>query len=485
MCFQALHKKGSRRRHASKPIELNAALAEAAKRAAEEAVAASIAQGATGVGAGLKRPALAAVGDIEDDEDEDDASGEGAAGDADTDAGSASGTAFGGVSASAEVSSATGSASTDAPSALAGLGSATGSAGGGGFLSRFGFGSAPTPRPAEDLEGTSFTERSKFIPLRLSYEERKWLRLVEAALTVSEYTDKVDVLSAASKSRRILDQIRDICAILSGLLIACDFRHGQKLISNKEFKDYAHFFQTVFEIARRHKVMNPEKMRTEYGKLVYLLQDSRDPQINELLEFDCVVPIQTVYSLLETRDGLALLLDPLMEVATHEILPHGKSRPQIQREIKEKNAAQDKLARKYASAKLSPDDIKLCLYSINDNNSFLTQSRDPIDVMITYLKANFKAEKAESGYSLAIAYGDGGARLSHDHERQYHYVLQSLMLWREIAHGTCAAVCETECDSVMACWVACLQTCSACGSTRSLTCWERPTRTVCVTLGRA
>ncbi len=40
--------------------------------------------------------------------------------------------------------------------------------------------------------------------------------------------------------------------------------------------------------------MNPEKMRTEYGKLVYLLQDSCLPHVRELLEFDCVRPVKTV-----------------------------------------------------------------------------------------------------------------------------------------------------------------------------------------------
>jgi hypothetical protein len=59
----------------------------------------------------------------------------------------------------------------------------------------------------------------------------------------------------------------------------------------------------------------------------------------------------------------------------------GKTRQAIQREIKEKNRAQDLLANKYKSSTLSPDDIKLCLYSINDNNSFLTQSRDPVSAV--------------------------------------------------------------------------------------------------------
>ena len=39
----------------------------------------------------------------------------------------------------------------------------------------------------------SFESRAQFIPLRLSLDERRLLRLLEAALSVSEYTDKVPV----------------------------------------------------------------------------------------------------------------------------------------------------------------------------------------------------------------------------------------------------------------------------------------------------
>ena len=54
--------------------------------------------------------------------------------------------------------------------------------------------------------------------------------------------------------------------------------------------------------------------------------------------------------------------------------------------------------------------------------------------MISYLKDYFNPEKYEEGYTLAIsAGGDDGARLSHTHEKQYAYVLQSLLLWRDIA----------------------------------------------------
>lgn len=55
--------------------------------------------------------------------------------------------------------------------------------------------------------------------------------------------------------------------------------------------------------------------------------------------------------------------------------------------------------------------------------------------MIQYLTANFApGVPAAPALSLAIQAGREGARLSHSHDRQYHYVLQSLTLWREISH---------------------------------------------------
>lgn len=42
--------------------------------------------------------------------------------------------------------------------------------------------------------------------------------------------------------------------------------------------------------------------------------------------------------------------------------------------------------------------------------------------------------------------GRGGARLSHNHERQYAYVLQSLLLWSEIATSMFKLWCLAEQD---------------------------------------
>ncbi len=131
--------------------------------------------------------------------------------------------------------------------------------------------------PSQPVVGASvgdwFVERAKYIPLRLSSEERKFLRLLEAALSVSEYTDKIDVIGLGlSKVKRIVHQIRELCAILSGLLLAADYNEGQKLFSDRDFESNAPFFARIFEIGRRHKVMNPDKMRETYGKLMHILQ---------------------------------------------------------------------------------------------------------------------------------------------------------------------------------------------------------------------
>jgi hypothetical protein len=123
--------------------------------------------------------------------------------------------------------------------------------------------------------GEWFVERAKFIPVRLTLGERKYLRLLEAALTVSEYTDKIDTLGfGLSKTKRIVHQIRELCAIMSGLMLSADYKQGQELFMDRDFQANAEFYQTIFELGRRHKIMNPDKMRTTYGKLIYLLQVS-------------------------------------------------------------------------------------------------------------------------------------------------------------------------------------------------------------------
>ena len=86
-------------------------------------------------------------------------------------------------------------------------------------------------------------ERAKYVPMRLSLAERKVLRLVEAGLRVSEYTDKIDILTYTSKTKRIHAQIKEICAILCGLTVASDYQRGQELMQERDFAPNESFFQ--------------------------------------------------------------------------------------------------------------------------------------------------------------------------------------------------------------------------------------------------
>jgi len=328
-------------------------------------------------------------------------------------------------------------------------------------------------------------ERSKHVPLRLTFEQRKVLRLCEAALDVSEYTDKVDVLSWKSKTGRIHEQIRDICAVLSGLAIAADYEVGQKMIKDRSFEDNAEYFATVFEIGRRHKILNPERMRTDYGKLIHLLMDSQSPEVQRLLEFRLVKRISTVHDFLQRRNCLRLLEHQDAVIATTAIIDNkltGKSKADIQREIKAKDKAVKRLVQQFSnqgygrseSDGLSDDEIEWCLYSMGDNSSFLVFNRDPVDKMILLLKRYFgsdssrKQQEKELGLdsdddsereesskttsktfprrSLAIQSGHKGARLTHDHNRQYQFALQTMTLWREVQNDMFKLWCLAEDD---------------------------------------
>jgi hypothetical protein len=151
-----------------------------------------------------------------------------------------------------------------------------------------------------------------------------------------------------------------------------------------------------------------------------------------------VRPIKTVYHALEEYGALDMLRDDLISVATKEIYSEGRSRRDIQKEIKAKERAIESLATRYARGKLDSDAVRQCIYSIGDNHAFLRVNRDPCERMIGYLRHYFHPTQPgkEDNTTLAIRSGRGGARLSHDHAKQYAYVLQSLTLWREILHGT-------------------------------------------------
>ncbi|SCM26266.1 conserved protein, unknown function [Plasmodium chabaudi chabaudi] len=311
-------------------------------------------------------------------------------------------------------------------------------------------------------EENDYMRLCKYIPLRLTYDERLYLRLLESTLEVSEYTDKIDIYHSGNKSRKIVREIKTLCSILSGLIIANNYENGQKLIRDRDFLKNSSFFSFVFEIGRRYKILNPDRMRSSYGKLMYFLMDTRREDIYELLSFDCVSPIKTVYDLLKNKkNGFQLLKDDLIKKATMEINAKG-SRNEIQKQIKQKEEAIKYLSRKYSNNSnknifrinipifsnqnldendtnenqeleyLSSEEIERCLYSLCDYNTHIKMFCEPCEIMIDYLKTYYDPHNKDPCYSLSIEAGRHGSRLTHSHNRQYMYVLQTLYLWKEI-----------------------------------------------------
>lgn len=262
-------------------------------------------------------------------------------------------------------------------------------------------------------------KRARYIPLRLSYEERKTLRLVNAAISVSDYTNIVDI-PFKNKAKRHHAQLQSIVAFLTGVMISTDY-HCKELLEDRNFVVHEEAIQRMLEIARRYKITNPEKMRSEYGKLICLMQDAVSVETKRILGINIEKTIKTVYDTLKEVGAIDMLDDPAIDIATQEILPDpGKTRSMIQVEIKKKERTIEYLLKKYTT-RCSDDVLRTCLYSISDNNSFLNSNKRPISQCIALLKKYFDPVKIDTGYSLSIDEGLEGARLSHSHELQYNY----------------------------------------------------------------
>jgi len=306
---------------------------------------------------------------------------------------------------------------------------------------------------AEDLEA-----HARCIPLRLTPDERSLLVMLQGALYVSEYTDRVDVYHAGSKARRMALQIQQVCAILAGLVVSNNFDVARRPLIEQGFDQNGHFFRAVFEIGRRYKILNPDKLRGSYGKLMHLLQDSVKDDVSRAVGFECVAEVKTVASMLQQKNrGSELIQDPLLVTATREIYEGSKSRAEVAAEVREKNEALAELKRRYAERPpegqpapkaagdlaellrgrqtegpmLTAENVETIVQSVADHFAFQRFNREPCDRMIGFLKAHFNPAR-EGDWSLEISRGRAGSCLSHSHRTQYTFVLQSLLLWREI-----------------------------------------------------
>ena len=144
-------------------------------------------------------------------------------------------------------------------------------------------------------------------------------------------------------------------------------------------------------------------------------------QVQEILECACLKPIKSVYSTLVEARADGMLSEPDIAIATGssscgalavvsalvagEIITGRRQRYAVDRDIKAKESAIEKLSKKYKSSKIDQEQLRQCLYSIGDNNSYLAQFRTPVDKMIVLLAAHFTVETAEEGFELGINEG--------------------------------------------------------------------------------
>lgn len=316
-------------------------------------------------------------------------------------------------------------------------------------------------------------EYAKWIPLRITQEERTLLNMLEGLLEVSQYTDHVDVsfdyygwrTSGGDKKTSIINkELHEVLDLICGLSIVGDYKHNVHILG-KTIQENEPFYQRVFEIGRRFKILNPSKMRTTYGKLMHILQDY---QFNAtIIKHPKIAPIRTVLGLLKEKGALLLLADPDLNDAVRtvsgEIRPSnddnnttsensedensikpnsfvldGEGRAKIDALIERKRKLQEELSRKYSSQYLrgstaTVEDIQLCLDSLSDADAYLVSNRDPVEKTLKYLEMYFPASKPkDKNEDLSISVGLGGSCLSHSHSQQYEFVRQSLLLWKEI-----------------------------------------------------
>lgn len=260
-------------------------------------------------------------------------------------------------------------------------------------------------------------------------------------------------------------------------------------IASRSPEENAEFFQEVFEIGRRNKVLNPSKMRSTYGKLMYMLQDSQSPNVAKGLGFSLYKEMVMVGPHLAEMQIDELLSDARLLDATMHVndLDEGTGlkigRDEVQKMIRRKRDMQQELVQEYgrkamssvaaiedsttAAHDLLPTDtsryeaeVQRCIDSLADAVSVIESNVAPVRRMLSFLENNFDPKKAEPDFSLKLSgssfssmrtvsafssyngmnrfgFGGGGAdsdgpTLSHSHPTQYTFVWQSLKLWCKV-----------------------------------------------------
>lgn len=274
---------------------------------------------------------------------------------------------------------------------------------------------------------------AEHIPLRLSPQERKIQRLIRGVILASSYTDKVDSASAVKRKNRELLIVKELTSALTGLIVGLDMRKAGAFLRDHEFTPYQHEIQAAVEMFRRYKMMNPDLLRTDYVKFLYMIQDAvQSDAAREALGFNIVKELVTV-----GRYCVAHSLDDILQDAR---LPHCitpvpvmKDRNMLNRCLRGKDVVVAKVVRQYASEhRLREDKVEIVVRSLNDANCFSNDNVDTTERLLELLKTYFTPGSCADMTSLAIDEGADGSRLTHNHKMQYTFVLQSLSLWKNM-----------------------------------------------------
>ena len=107
---------------------------------------------------------------------------------------------------------------------------------------------------------------------------------------------------------------------------------------------------------------------------------------------------------MQERDGLNLLLSPLLDKATVTLDANlsQKSREELIADGKAKAEAVQAICDEFQNDKLTKENIIRVLESIADNNSYLSYNVKPVEKAIAMLKENFDRNKEDSNFSLEL-----------------------------------------------------------------------------------
>lgn len=272
------------------------------------------------------------------------------------------------------------------------------------------------------------------IPLRLTFGERKVQRLMRGVMMACRYTDKVDSIEASKLGKKRDALItREIVNAFVGLVAGLDITKGADLMNTKNIEQYAAEITAAVEANRRYKIMNPDVLRTDYVKFLYMIQDAvQSEAVRDTLGFDVCKPIVTIGSHLAALKATSILNDERLPICITPV-PVMANRTLLNKALRYKDVTVDRLVKEHAKKTgASCDQVELAVRSLNDANNFANDNVTSIDRLLTMLRSGFDESECTDVTDLSISEGSNGARLTHDHAKQYAFVLQSLTLWKNI-----------------------------------------------------